>query len=121
MKKINDNMKNISQKLLVAIFILLLFQQGWARELQLPDGLKSSYNLKETTAGCSPSSSFEWLDVNNVRARINAGGDMWWDLPGGTGSKYYIPKNGSATSMFSGSLWIGGLDINNQLKLAAIR
>jgi hypothetical protein len=121
MKKINDNMKNISQKLLVAIFILLLFQQGWARELQLPGGLKSSYNLKETTAGCSPSSSFEWLDINNVRARINAGGDMWWDLPGGTGSKYYIPKNGSATSMFSGSLWIGGLDINNQLKLAAIR
>ena len=23
--------------------------------------------------------------------------------------------------MFSGSLWIGGLDINNQLKLAALR
>lgn len=46
---------------------------------------------------------------------------MWWDLPGGIGAQYYIPKTGTATSMFSGSLWIGGLDINNQLKLAAIR
>jgi hypothetical protein len=46
---------------------------------------------------------------------------MWWDLPGGIGAQYYIPKSGTATSMFSGSLWIGGLDINNQLKLAAIR
>jgi hypothetical protein len=118
-KKINEKMKNILQKLIVASFILLLYNQGWARELQLPGGLKSSYNLKETTAGCSPSSAFEWLNINNVNARINAGGDMWWDLDG-TG-KYFIPKNGSATSMFSGSLWIGGLDINNQLKLAALR
>ena len=54
-------------------------------------------------------------------ARINTGGDMWWDLPGGIGAQYFIPKSGTATSMFSGSLWIGGLDINNQLKLAAIR
>jgi hypothetical protein len=46
---------------------------------------------------------------------------MWWDLPGGVGSQYFIPKDGTATSMFSGSLWIGGLDVNNQLKLAALR
>jgi hypothetical protein len=75
----------------------------------------------QTAAGCAPSSSFEWLDINNVRTRINAGGDMWWDLPSGTGSKYYIPANGSATSLYAGSLWIAGLDINNQLKCAALR
>ena len=46
---------------------------------------------------------------------------MWWDLPGGTGSKYYIPANGSATSLYAGSLWIAGLDVNNQLKCAAVR
>lgn len=120
-KIINEKMKNILTKLFVAAFILLVSNQVLAREMQLPGGQKSTYNLKETTAGCSPSSAFEWLDVNNVKARINAGGDMWWDLPGGTGSKYFIPKNGSATSMFASSLWIGGLDINNQLKLAALR
>lgn len=74
-----------------------------------------------TAAGCSPSSSFEWLDINNVRTRINSGGDMWWDLPAGTGSKYFIPASGSATSLFAGSLWIAGVDVNDQLKCAALR
>jgi len=121
MKKITVTMKNMSRLLFAAIFVFLIVDQGWAREVQFPNGKTKSSGLKQTTAGCSPSSAFEWLDINNVRARINAGGDMWWDLPGGTGAKYYIPKNGSATSLFAGSLWIGGLDINNQLKLAAVR
>ena len=75
----------------------------------------------QTAAGCTPSSSFEWLDINNVRTRINSGGDMWWDLPAGTGSKYFIPASGSATSLYAGSLWIAGVDVNNQLKCAALR
>ena len=74
-----------------------------------------------TAAGCTPSSSFEWLDINNVRTRINSGGDMWWDRPAGTGSKYYIPANSSTTSLFAGSLWIAGVDVNDQLKCAALR
>ena len=78
-------------------------------------------NLKQTTAGCTPSSTYAWLNINNARVRVNAGGDMWWDLPGGNGAKYYIPANGSATSLYAGSLWIAGMDINNQLKCAAIR
>ena len=78
-------------------------------------------NLKQTTAGCTPSSTFAWLNINNAKVRVNAGGDMWWDLPGGSGAKYYIPANGSATSLYAGSLWIAGMDINNQLKCAAIR
>ena len=78
-------------------------------------------NLKQTTAGCTPSSTYAWLNINNARVRVNAGGDMWWDLPGGSGAKYYIPANGSATSLYAGSLWIAGMDINNQLKCAAIR
>ena len=46
---------------------------------------------------------------------------MWWDLPGGIGAQYFIPANGSATSLFAGALWIAGVDINNQLKCAAVR
>ena len=74
-----------------------------------------------TLAGCTPSSTYAWLNINNARVRVNAGGDMWWDLPGGSGAKYYIPANGSATSLYAGSLWIAGMDVNNQLKCAAIR
>ncbi len=114
-------MKHIIQSLLFTTTLLLVVNLGWARELEYPEGKKNSYPLKQTTAGCSPAAGFEWLDINNVRARINTGGDMWWDLVGGTGAKYFVPKSGSATSMFSAALWIGGLDINNQLKLAAHR
>jgi hypothetical protein len=120
MKKIPVKMNNFIRTLLAASFLLLIVDQAQAERYKY-DVPGKSYELKATAAGCSPSSAFEWLDINNVRARVNAGGDMWWDLPGGTGAKYYIPKSGTATSMFSGALWIGGLDINNQLKLAAQR
>ncbi|OFY48881.1 MAG: hypothetical protein A2W85_14520 [Bacteroidetes bacterium GWF2_41_31] len=102
------------------VFISTIFTSQLRAEEYKGD-TKQTTNIKQTTAGCSPASAYDWLDINNVLARINTGGDMWWDLPGGVGSKYYIPKGGAATSMFSGSLWVGGLDINNQLKLAAQR
>ncbi|NQT78004.1 MAG: T9SS type A sorting domain-containing protein [Bacteroidetes bacterium] len=112
-------MKSIFRHLFIALLFITLFQGAFAEEYKF--GNKSSQSIKGTTAGCAAASSFRFLDINNVRARINSGGDMWWDLPGGIGAQYFIPKAGTATSLFSGSLWIGGLDINNQLKLAAVR
>lgn len=113
-------MKNILRAWMI-VFVSFVFLGQLSAEEYHRETTKQSSNLKQTTAGCAPASAYDWLDINNVRARINTGGDMWWDLPGGVGAKYFIPKAGSATSMFSGSLWIGGLDINNQLKLAAQR
>ncbi len=115
-------MKNIVQFMLAALLTVGVASQGKAEAMKMKDGgNRSNSSIRQTTAGCSPSSTFEWLTINNVRTRINAGGDMWWDLPGGTGSKYYIPANGSATSLYAGSLWIAGMDVNHQLKCAAIR
>ena len=112
-------MKNIIRLLTVAFLIASVTE---VRAEKNPTTGNHQYrNLKQTTAGCTPSSTFSWLNINNARVRINAGGDMWWDLPGGSGSKYYIPANGSATSLYAGSLWIAGMDINNQLKCAAVR
>ena len=114
-------MKNIVRLLFVALLIVGVTIPGKAT-VYVGDGESSrgSSDLKQTTAGCSPSSAYEWLNVNNVRTRFNAGGDMWWDL-GGIGAQYFIPANGSATSLFAGALWIAGLDINNQLKCSAVR
>ena len=112
-------MRNIYRFLSVVLAVLLLTGVAFSREFV--GAKKNAGTIKSTAAGCSAASGFRFLDINNIRARINTGGDMWWDLPGGIGAQYYIPKTGTATSMFSGSLWIGGLDINNQLKLAAIR
>jgi len=111
-------MKNILRAWMI-LFVTFSFLNQITAEEYKGEITKQGTVLKQTTAGCAPASAYDWLDINNVRARINTGGDMWWDLPGGVGSKYFIPKAGSATSMFSGSLWIGGRDINNQLKLAA--
>ncbi len=112
-------MKNISRVLILTLFAVVVSAQLFAVQLLTDSVNYKKAHLKQTTAGCAPAAGFSWLDINNVRCRINTGGDMWWDLEGM--SQYFIPKNGSATSMFSGSLWIGGLDINNQLKLAALR
>ena len=116
------NMKNISRLLFVALLIVGVAIPGKAH-VYVGDGepTRGTRDLKQTTAGCSPSSAFEWLNINNVRTRYNAGGDMWWDLPGGIGAQYFIPANGSATSLFAGALWIAGVDVNNQLKCAAVR
>ena len=112
-------MKNIFRFLLAALLIASAVTPGKAEMYKY--GHSGKGQRAQTAAGCTPSSAFEWLDINNVRTRINAGGDMWWDLPSGTGSKYFIPANGSATSLYAGSLWIAGVDVNNQLKCAALR
>ncbi len=66
-------------------------------------------------ASCSEATAQSDLAVNNVRCRILMG-DMWWDLTNGL---YIIPKAGTIGSIFAGSLWIGGIDIGGQLKVAA--
>lgn len=111
-------MKTIFRLMIVALLFVSVTEVK-AEKVKMAD--KKTRTLKGTTAGCSPSSTFAWLNINNARVRVNAGGDMWWDLPGGTGAKYYIPANSSATSLYAGSLWIAGLDVNNQLKCAAVR
>lgn len=74
----------------------------------------SGQNLRTGAAGCLPGKSYTDLAFNNVRARINTGGDMWWNLQGI--AQYEVPKGSSKTSMYSASLWMGGLDVNGQLK-----
>ncbi len=113
-------MKNIFRILLTALLITSAVIPGKAEKYKYEQSASKGQRAV-TAAGCTPSSSFEWLDINNVRTRINSGGDMWWDLPGGTGSKYFIPASGSATSLYAGSLWIAGVDVNDQLKCAALR
>ncbi len=69
-------------------------------------------------AGCLPASGANELNINNTRALIQTGGDMWWDF---TRAQYEIPKNSSHTALFAGALWLGGRDISGQLKVAAQR
>jgi hypothetical protein len=58
-----------------------------------------------------------YLDVNHVKTRILNGGDMWWDLV--NNSQYEVPYGNNTHALFAGALWMGGLDQNNQLHVAA--
>lgn len=107
-------MRYILQTLLIFSVILMTAPGSFAEEQPNVETQK----LKAGAAGCSPGGAFAFLDVNNIRARINTGGDMWWNFDVG---QYYVPANTLQTSMFSASLWIGGVDVNGQLKLAAQR
>ena len=73
----------------------------------------------QLAAGCSPATASTELNINNTRALIQSGGDMWWDLIGQ--ARYEIPKDSKKTSLFAGSLWLGGQDVSGQLKVAALR
>ena len=74
-------------------------------------------NQKIFSSGCLPSSSEAILSINNVRTTILGGGDMWWD---GNNRKYEIPQGSGKHSMCAGALWIGGLDDQGNLKVAAM-
>lgn len=75
---------------------------------------------KALAADCLPPSTSAELNVNNVRALIHSGGDMWWDLI--ANARYEVPQGSGRHSLYVGTLWIGGRDQNTQtLKLAAQR
>ncbi len=58
--------------------------------------------------------------INNVRARLTTGGDVWWNSNDG---RYIVPKVPAGTpevsSIFAGAVWLGGVDPAGNLKLAA--
>ncbi len=63
-------------------------------------------------------------NINNVRARLTSGGDVWWD-PQSQEGKYIVPAVpvGSGleekSSIFAAAVWLGGYDPSDNLKLAA--
>ncbi len=58
--------------------------------------------------------------INNVRARLTTGGDVWWN---NTDGRYVVPKvppgQPEVSSLFAGAVWLGGLDPAGNLKMAA--
>lgn len=55
------------------------------------------------------------LDINEVRAGLNVGGDMHWDY---SNPEYEVPKGSNKHSIFASALWIGGYDAGDNLHLA---
>jgi hypothetical protein len=114
-------MRPLNFRLSLVIFVLLLSQVSLAKEsLFTKSNSKQGNVLKSRAAGCSPATARTTMNLNNVRALIETGGSLWQDRSTGTAA-YEVPAGSGKTALFAGSLWLGGVDANNQLRLAAVR
>ena len=56
---------------------------------------------------CQPGTSELDQDINNVRARLSTGGDVWWNRSEGL---YIVPKPAEGelpvSSIFAGGVWV---------------
>ena len=113
-------MKNIFSKLvLVALLITVVSGSAYAevcKECKNTSSRKAA--LRSKAAVCKRAQSTAELNVNNVRALINGYGNMWYD---GSVAQYHLPKNSNTCPLFCAALWIGGTDVNDQLRIAALR
>ncbi|NVK65341.1 MAG: T9SS type A sorting domain-containing protein [Flavobacteriales bacterium] len=99
--------------LLIVVSSFPVFAQPYAGKA-LPDiGFEKS-------AGCTPPTTSTFMELNNVSALIHTAGNLW-QVPGQNLSQYEVPKNSGIMALFTSALWLGGIDVNNQLKLAALR
>lgn len=71
-------------------------------------------------AACDNATAQIDMEINNVRARLTTGGDVWWD---GDNGRYIVPKPPpgvpEVSSIFAGAVWLGGRDPGGGLKVAA--
>lgn len=59
------------------------------------------------------------IEYNNVRAIVNNNGIFF--NAGNPVTGFVVPKDEGVSSMYSTSFWMGGLNTDNSLKLAALR
>ena len=66
--------------------------------------------------GQFPSDAQETISINNISAAVRTNGSLFQDdLYAG----FEVPQNSGTHTIYSGSLWIGGLDANGALHMAA--
>ena len=113
-------MKSIYSKIvLVALLLMGISGPVMARECTTCSKPSHQKSMARTKAAvCKRAQSTAELNINNVRAQINGYGNMWYD---GSVSQYHIPKNGNTCPLYCAALWIGGTDVNDQLRIAALK
>jgi hypothetical protein len=75
-------------------------------------------------SNCTPTTERKFIEFNDLKVLIETGGIMWQDRLLNRGS-YFAPKPPSTASngpsvLYAGALWMGGTDVNGQLKLAGM-
>lgn len=107
---------------LILLCICVLSSAAFANINPEIHGIKNNTNQNialENRNDCNPATSNIDQNINNVRARLLGGGDVWWDLDN---AKYIVPNvelgEIEVSSIFAGAVWLGGFDEAGGLKLA---
>ncbi len=112
---------------LLILFLLVANLITWSAEFPLGHDpkakakeIRNNNPAAYAKANCPPSNARLFMEFNDVKAIIEVGGSMWQNRQVGA-SSYEVPKGSGNHVIYSGSIWMGGLDVNGQLKLAAIK
>lgn len=106
------------KKVLLGILVLGLANGLMAYKLEGSYRPEGGSDAESRAAGCSPANERIFMEFNNIRALVETGGSLWQDRANSR-SSYEYPKDSRNHVIYSGALWMGGEDINGQLKLAA--
>ncbi len=105
--------------LITTVFCSLLFSLS---AFTYPDAARPNKQSKKNifNLNCAQATAQSDLNVNNVRARLLVGGDLWWD---GNRAQYIVPQvepgEPEVSAIFAGAVWMGGFDAMGNLKVAA--
>lgn len=81
---------------------------------------KPSNAIQAKGANCAPATGVLKFEFNNVSTLLQQGGLLHRNVGANNNAAYEVPKGGGKRAIYAGSLWMGGVDVNGQLKLAAL-
>lgn len=75
-------------------------------------------SLKNLSSDCLPALAETTLEVNNVKANLGTGGEIFYEVSI-TSPGYEVPKGSGIYAIYAATNWIGAQDDEGNLKLAA--
>ncbi|MBI5913911.1 MAG: hypothetical protein HY842_00920 [Bacteroidetes bacterium] len=112
-------MRSLKTIFTMAVATMLFASSAYAYYDPSRQHKKPGNNTVKFREACTTAKAQIDQDVNNVRARLTTGGDIWWDRVDG---KYVVPKvapgQTEVSSIFAGAVWLGGFDPGGNLKTA---
>jgi hypothetical protein len=105
-------------RFLIIMFFICLQYHADARKPDNIDGNRNTSDITSWRAACvRPTKQIE-MQVNNVRARLLTGGDIWSE------AQYIVPKPAPGqlpvSALYAGGVWIGGVDRAGNIKLSGV-
>ena len=110
---------------LLALSFLLMVSEASARMPDIAPGTPTGAEQEVRSpithrANCRNATATRFQNINNVRALLTTGGDVWWN---GSNGSYIVPNVSAGeeevSSIFAGAVWLGGRDPAGNLKVAA--